>query len=178
LTSRPTASQVRVWDPLLRLCHWALATLVLGAWFTRSGGGLWHEWLGYGVGAVVALRFVWGWIGPEHARFASFLRSPARTLHYARQVLARSEPRHLGHNPLGGWMAVLLLATAALTAGTGWLYTTERYWGEQWLEELHGACADALLALAALHVLGVAFTSRRQRENLAVAMLHGRKRFR
>jgi cytochrome b len=73
-------------------------------------------------------------------------------------------------------MIVLLLATTALVCASGWLYTTDAYWGEQWLEELHGALSDALLALIALHVAGVVFTSLRQRENLAAAMLHGNKR--
>jgi hypothetical protein len=36
--------------------------------------------------------------------------------------------------------------------------------------------AELLLALAALHVAGVAFTSIRHRENLVAAMLHGKKR--
>ncbi len=171
-------SQVQVWDPLLRLCHWALAVFVAAAWLTRHGGGLWHEWLGYGAGAVVAVRLAWGFVGPERARFAQFLRPPAQTLRYAKQVLSRSEPRHLGHNPLGGWMAAMLLAAAAMTAATGWLYTTDRYWGEQWVEELHGGCSDVLLALATIHLLGIGFTSLRQRENLVAAMLHGRKRLR
>jgi len=176
LRPSPASPQVRVWDPLLRLCHWGLAILVVSAWLTRHGGGLWHEWLGYGAGAVVALRIVWGFTGPETARFGNFLCSPSGTLRYSRRILERSEPRYLGHNPLGGWMTVALLATAALTAATGWMYTTDRYWGEEWVEQLHGSCADALLALATVHVLGVGFTSMRQRENLTAAMLHGRKR--
>lgn len=119
---------------------------------------------------------MWGLAGPQYARFAQFLRSPAATLGYARQVFARCEPRHLGHNPLGAWMAVLLLAAAALTVASGWLYITDEYWGARWIEWLHGTSADALLVLATLHVAGVLFTSVRQRENLVAAMIHGRKR--
>jgi len=73
-------------------------------------------------------------------------------------------------------MAVVLLAATALTAATGWMYTTDRYWGEVWVEQLRGGGSDILLALATIHVLGIGFTSLRQRENLAAAMLHGRKR--
>jgi cytochrome b len=170
------ATQVRVWDPVVRLCHWGLVILVALAWSTRHGGGRVHEWSGHAVGAIVALRLLWGWIGPPYARFAQFLRSPTATARYAMQVMERREPRHVGHNPLGGWMAVVLLAAVALTVSTGWLYTTDAFWGVRWVEALHGASSDAVLVLATVHVAGVLFTSVRQRENLVAAMLHGRKR--
>jgi cytochrome b len=169
-------ASVRVWDPLVRVLHWALVAAVATSWLTHAGGGAWHEWLGYTALAVVALRVRWGFRGPRRARFAQFVRGPRATLRYAAAVAARREPRHLGHNPLGAWMIVLLLAMTALVCASGWLYTTDAYWGEQWLEELHGALSDALLALIALHLAGVAFTSIRHRENLAAAMLHGNKR--
>jgi len=168
--------QVPVWDPVVRLCHWSLLAVVALAWSTRHGGGAWHEWFGHAAGAIVAVRLVWGFFGSPHARFAGFLRSPAETIRYAKLVLAHREPRHLGHNPLGGWMAVLLLATVALTVASGWLYITDEFWGVRWVEALHGASSDALLALATIHLAGVLFTSIRQRENLPAAMIHGRKR--
>ena len=58
---------------------------------------------------------------------------------------------------------------------TGWLYTTDRFWGVEWVGELHEGLAEALLVLIALHVAGVAFASWRHHENLVAAMLHGRK---
>ena len=73
-------------------------------------------------------------------------------------------------------MVVALLALVALVGFTGWLYTTDRFWGVPWVEELHESLSDALFAFVALHIAGVAFTSLRHRENLVAAMLHGRKR--
>ena len=166
----------RVWDPLVRACHWSLVAAIAAAWFTRHGQATWHERVGYAALAIVALRVIWGFAGTRYARFAGFVRGPVATLDYARQVLAHTERRHVGHNPLGGWMIVALLAFAALAAGTGWLYTTDRFWGETWLEALHRWLTYGLLGLVALHVAGVVFTSRRQRENLVAAMLSGRKR--
>ena len=90
--------------------------------------------------------------------------------------LAGTEPRYLGHNPLGGWMIVFLITGIALTGFTGWLYTTDQYWGVKWVGELHEGLASTLLGLIALHVAGVVFASRRHHENLAVSMLHRRKR--
>ena len=167
---------IRVWDPYVRIAHWTLVLTVAGAWLTRVGGGRWHEWLGYAALAVVFARIAWGWIGPPYARFSHFVRPPDATLRYAKMVMRHAEPRHLGHNPLGAYMIVLLMLMVALVSATGWLYTTDAYWGVEWVEKLHEVLSDALVALVMLHVAGVVFTSLRQRENLAAAMLHGRKR--
>ena len=165
-----------VWDPLVRVFHWSLVLTVLLAWLTRHGGGAWHEWLGYAVLALVALRLVWGFTGPPYARFGQFMRRPSATLGYASSVIAGREPRYLGHNPLGGWMIVALLTAVTAAGLTGWLYTTDEFWGVEWMEGLHEACAITVLALAGVHVAGVLFSSWRHRENLVAAMLSGRKR--
>lgn len=167
---------VRVWDPVVRILHWALAASIAAAWMTRHGGGVWHERIGYASLLIVALRLAWGWIGPRYARFGQFVHAPSATLRYAGQVFARKEARHVGHNPLGGWMILALLSTAALSGLSGWLYITDAYWGIEWVEDLHEALAILLLALVALHAAGVAAASWRHRENLVAAMIHGRKR--
>jgi len=166
---------VPVWDALVRVLHWSLVLTVAAAWLTRHSAGRWHEWLGYATLAIVAARTAWGFLGSGHARFADFLRSFPVTARYAQDVLARRESRYLGHNPLGGWMVVALMSMVALVGFTGWLYTTDRFWGVPWVEELHETLSDVLFAFVALHILGVIFTSARHRENLVAAMLHGRK---
>lgn len=66
---------------------------------------------------------------------------------------------------------------AAMRVGvSGWLYTTDRFWGVEWVETLHSILANLLLILAAVHVLGALYASFRHRENLVAAMVHGRKR--
>ena len=167
---------VRIWDPLVRIGHWTLVASIVVAWFTRHGGGWVHEWAGYAVIAVVLVRLVWGFIGSRYAGFAGFVRAPAFTLRYSQLVVAGREPRYLGHNPLGGWMIVALLACALLAAASGWLYTTDRFWGVEWVEDLHAGLSDLLFALAGLHLAGVVVESWRHRENLVAAMVHGKKR--
>jgi len=167
---------VRVWDWLVRIGHWTLVASVVVAWFTRHGGGWVHERAGYAAIAVVLVRLARGLIGSSHARFASFVRAPAFALRYAQLVTAGREPRYLGHNPLGGWMIVALLTCALAAAASGWLYTTDRFWGVEWVEELHEGLSNLLFALAGVHIAGVVFASWRHRENLVAAMWHGRKR--
>ena len=186
---------VKVWDPLVRVLHWTLAATIALAWLTRSGGGRWHEWIGYASLTAVAVRFGWGlaslrpgrdgagsassgWSGSSgsFAAFGSFVRAPAATLGYARALIAGREYRYVGHNPLGGWMIVALLTTAALAGFSGWLYTTDAWWGDPRVEAIHYALSVVLLVLIALHVAGVVVTSLRHRENLLAAMITGRKR--
>lgn len=176
---RPSAAPdgtVRVWDPLVRIGHWSLVAAVAGAWITGEGFGAVHEWIGYAALVVVAIRLVWGFVGTRYARFTQFVRLPAATLAYARAVVAGREPRHVGHNPLGAWMIVALVVVVVLTGGTGWLYTTDRFWGVEWVEDLHEGLATLLLWLIALHVAGAVFESVRHGENLVRAMFTGDKR--
>ena len=87
-------------------------------------------------------------------------------------------PRHLGHNPAGGAMVVALLAMLAGITATGFMMTTDAFWGAQWVEDLHEGFVNATLLLIALHVAGVIFASLEHGENLVRAMFTGRKRAR
>jgi cytochrome b len=166
---------IPVWDIPVRVLHWTLVLTVAAAWLTRHSPGRWHEWLGYATLAIVAARTIWGFIGSGYARFADFVRPVSVTTAYTRAVFSGREARFVGHNPLGGWMVVGLLALVALVGITGWLYTTDRFWGVGWVEELHETLSDTLFVFIALHILGVVFTSAKHHENLAASMLHGRK---
>jgi cytochrome b len=167
---------IRVWDPLVRVLHWALVASVAASWLTREGWGRPHEWIGYSALAIVAMRVAWGFTGPRYARFTAFVRSPTDVLRYAAAAVHGRAPRYIGHNPLGAWMIVALVLDVALVALSGWLYTTDAFWGVEWVARTHDALAKSLLVLIALHVLGVVATSLAHRENLAASMLHGRKR--
>ncbi|MBV8035467.1 cytochrome b/b6 domain-containing protein [Roseateles sp.] len=172
--------RIRVWDRIVRTLHWTLAGAVATAWIS----GHWppgdfdavHHTAGYVALAAVAMRLAWGFAGSRHARLAQFLRGPRAVLAYARALRAGHEPRYIGHNPLGGWMALTLWLCAAAVAATGWLYTTEWLWGYAWLEQLHAALGWLIAALVGAHLGGVVATSWRHRENLAAAMLSGMKR--
>jgi cytochrome b len=170
------SSPVRVWDRVVRLLHWSLVLAVAASALGLVALFGLHQPAGYVALVAVLLRAAWGWRGSGHARFAQFVRGPRATLRYAREVLGHRERRHLGHNPLGGWMALALMLCVIGLAATGWLYTTDAWWGDATVERVHRGLAWAMLGLVVVHLAGVIFTSLRHRENLAASMCDGDKR--
>ena len=165
-----------VWDILVRLFHWSLVASFAIAWLSAEDGRDLHEWAGYAAASLVAFRLVWGIVGTHYARFRQFVRGPRTVVAYLRDLVTGREARYLGHNPAGGAMILALLAVMAALCFTGWLYTTDTYWGEELVEETHEVLANVLLALVGLHVLGVLVAGYRHHENLVRAMITGRKR--
>ena len=170
-----SANTILVWPWWQRLLHWTLAASVLTALASYQGGRL-HENAGYVALAAAILRIVIGLAGPAGARFGAFVRGWAQTMRYAREVTLHTDGRYLNHNPLGAWMVVALLAITLLGSLTGWLYTTDEFWGVDWVIELHAALTWPLVGLVALHVVGAISAGMRHRENLVTAMINGRKR--
>jgi|PlaIllAssembly_1097288.scaffolds.fasta_scaffold44792_4 cytochrome b len=175
MTSTPKASRILVWDLPLRLFHWLLAASFAGAFLTAESER-WrdiHAMLGYTMLALVAFRIAWGFVGPRYARFATFTFGPSRIVSYLRS-LANGAPHHYtGHNPAGSWAIFALLGCAIVAGGTGLALYNDI--GGRWMEHLHEFAANAMLAVVAVHLVGVAAGSLLHRENLVRAMVTGRK---
>jgi len=166
----------KVWDPLVRVFHWSLVASFAVAWLTADEVQWLHEWAGYAAGALIAFRLAYGLVGPRYARFSQFVRGPSTTRGYAGDMLKRRERRYLGHNPLGALMVIALLVTLSGIALTGFMMTTDAWWGVGWVEDLHETLANLMLVLVGLHVLGVILAGVTHHENLVLAMITGRKR--
>ena len=167
---------IRVWDPLTRAFHWMLAFGFATAWFSAERWEGLHDAAGYFVGALLAFRLIWGFVGGRYARFAQFLRRPSVVIAYLKAIASGSEARFLGHNPAGGAMIAVMLAGLAAGVVTGWMLTTDAFWGIAWAQHLHSAIVHGLVLLIIGHLAGVALASFRHRENLARAMVTGDKR--
>ncbi|MER8747896.1 cytochrome b/b6 domain-containing protein [Mesorhizobium sp. M1050] len=167
---------VRVWSPYVRLFHWSLVLCVAVAWLSSGEIMKVHELAGYGAGVLIASRLIAGLAGSGYTRFRQFVRGPQTVSLYLADVAKGRERRHLGHNPAGGAMVLALLACVAGIALTGWMQTTDAWWGVAWVEDTHKILGNGILVLVGLHVGGVLLASVRHHENLVRAMLTGRKR--
>ncbi len=170
------SATVKVWDPLVRVFHWSLVLGFAVAWLSADEWQDLHEFAGYTVAGLVCFRVLWGFTGPRYARFRQFVRHPSTVIGYLRDIRKGRESRYLGHNPAGGMMVVALLLSLAVLTCSGWLYTTDMFWGEDWVENLHKLMGNLMLGLIGLHVGGVILASLRHRESLVKSMLTGRKR--
>lgn len=83
---------------------------------------------------------------------------------------------HPGHNPLGALMMLALMALVLGLGVTGFLQTTDAFWGEEWLQDLHDWLGSGLIALAGLHAAAAIVMGRIERTALLTAMVTGTKR--
>jgi cytochrome b len=163
------AATRRVWDLPVRIAHWALVIGIVGSYATHKLGieyFKFHLWFGYAVVVLAAFRVLWGFLGTRHARFTSFVRGPRATLGYLLGLARGSTPPTAGHNPLGAWMVVLLLAALLAQGITGLfandeIFNTGPLYGyvsdslSLTLTSWHRRLFDWILVAVVLHVLAV-----------------------
>lgn len=179
----------RVWDLPVRIFHWGLVFSFAVAFLTEGDGRYLHvhAFSGYVVLGLLAFRILWGVLGGRLARFSSFAFRPREGWKYLRAALRGEAERHLGHNPAGSMAVWALLALPLAVAVSGVMVLG----GEEghgplagWmtiaagvaLHGIHEWLAWATLVLVGVHLAGVLAESILHRDNLAAAMVTGRKR--
>ncbi len=182
-------TEIKVWDPFVRVFHWALVAAFSVAYVTEDEWLGVHSWAGYLVLGLVLTRIVWGLMGTRYARFTDFVQRPSVALAYLKDVFRGTARRYIGHNPAGGLMIVLMMISLLLTGISGIaLYGLEEGAGplaaamagyghgvEEALEEGHEFLANLTLLMVVIHVAGVVVESLVHGENLVRSMIHGRK---
>ncbi|MET0065482.1 MAG: cytochrome b/b6 domain-containing protein [Candidatus Thiodiazotropha sp.] len=181
-------SDVKVWDPLVRIFHWTLVSAFAVAWLTEDELMSVHAYAGYLIAGFLAVRMIWGLIGTRYARFSDFIKPPAVVIAYLKDLVRLKPKRTLGHNPAGGAMILALLLMLTLTVISGMLtygaegmgpltgfFSHQASFGSELLEEVHEFFAHVTLILVFVHLGGVAVGSLLHRENLVQAMFTGRK---
>jgi len=109
----------RRWDPVVKLTHWGVVAAVLAnALFTEEGSNA-HIWVGYALASILALRMLWGLVGPAEARFSAFPPNPFRALAHVRDVAAGRHQMYRSHNPLGAMMVYAIWSTLGIIIASG-----------------------------------------------------------
>jgi cytochrome b len=131
-------------------------------------------------------RLVWGVIGTRHARFAGFLSGPVSVVRYARSLVDGTHAESPGHNPMGGWMVVIMLALVGAQVLTGLFSDDDIIWAGPWagavdrplvkaLTGWHHTNFNLILAAIAAHIAAIATYQLALRTNLIGPMMTGRK---
>lgn len=188
-SSLQKAGRVFVWDVPVRLFHWTLLALMIALFITAEildDAIELHAILGRAALVLVLFRLLWGITGSSYARFSQFMRGPVTVMEYVRSMLARKSEFIAGHNPLGGWMVIVLLAAILVQASLGlfanddvlfdgplaYLVTKDT---SDFITGLHQDMFYALLVLVGLHVAAVIWHKLFKCENLLPAMFTGYK---
>lgn len=167
--------KVKVWDGLVRTFHWALAiAFTLNAFITDPESDL-HEYIGYFVMGLLLCRILWGFVGTEFARFKSFPPSASQSLEQLGDIALGRTRVHTGHTPLGALMIYNLLGSLAIVTLSGFLMTTDMFWGVEWPEEVHEVAVTWVQVCVALHIAAVIYESKRTGVNLPRSMITGSK---
>jgi cytochrome b len=159
---------VTVWDPLLRLTHWSFPLLIPAMWWTAENSK-WalHKRLGLVLLGVLVFRVVWGFVGPETARFSQFVKGPGTVLAYLRGD--NSTGPVIGHSPLGGWSTLALLGAMLVQVSLG-LFAGDPFDGmtgplnplvgvalADSITELHETFFWVIAGLVGLHLAAITF---------------------
>lgn len=159
---------VSVWDPLLRIVHWSFPLLIPAMWWTAENDK-WalHKRLGLVLLGLLLFRILWGFLGPETARFSQFVKGPKAVLAYLRGNKGTGPA--IGHSPLGGWSTVVLLVAMLLQVSLG-LFAGDPFDGmtgplnslvgvslADTITELHETFFWVIAGLIGLHLAAICF---------------------
>jgi cytochrome b len=120
---------------------------------------------------LLVFRVLWGFLGPETARFAQFVKGPKAVLAYLRGD--RGAGPSIGHSPLGGWSTLVLLGTMLLQVSLG-LFAGDPFDGTtgplnklvgvrlaDTITELHETVFWVIAGLVALHLAAICYYAAR-----------------
>mgnify|MGYP000011635582 FL=1 len=170
-----SAQTVKVWDIWVRITHWAVAAGIFANLIVTEGGSDVHEYMGYAVVALVVSRLLWGLVGSQYARFSNFFPTPTRIREHMTDIKQHKFQGHLGHNPLGALMMFALWGVIIALGITGYLQTTDQFWGDDSIQAIHEFLANSLWVLVPLHVAAAIIMGRLQQQNLVKSMITGEK---
>ncbi len=189
------ATSVAVWDWPTRAFHWLFVVCVASAWPSyqyaeRLGDPTqkWHRYNGYAILVLTVFRLLWGFVGSSTAHWSAFVRWPSTAAGYGLDLLRGRDRKFLGHNPLGTYMILALLAAVMAQSMLGLVIVehNDTTWGP--LYKLVGEATQkdvqhwhartlywVILPLVAAHIVANTLYGFVKKDPLIRAMVTGRK---
>jgi cytochrome b len=174
---------IKVWSLPTRLLHWVLACSFAVAFYTATSEMMRniHVYAGYIAGAVIVVRWFYGFLMKDFSAFRRFPPNLGAGFAYITNILTGKAKRYLGHNPAGALAIYAILTLGSFTIITGYMSFNEIVLpfgliDEDRIKDFHKFVADAWLGVVGLHIIGVVVGSLAHRENLVLAMITGYKR--
>lgn len=179
---------VKIWDLPTRLFHWALVILMVCLWRSAEVGEMeMHQIFAYILCSLLLFRFIWGFLGSDTSRFRHFIYHPKQIYIYLKETKKAGIKPNVGHNPLGGYMVLVLLLLLSvqfisglfasddvLTTGPlNYLVSDEQ---ASMLTSLHHFNFNMLLALIAIHIAAVV-VHQIKGDKVLSAMFSGKREF-
>lgn len=182
-------SRIPVWDIWIRLGHWLI---VLGIAFQHySGDDIdlidTHASIGILLGGWVIFRLVWGYAGPQYARFSNFpIRGPKVLLQSIKLLIHRTSEETAGHTVVGGIGVYMFLILIGLTSLSGMASSDDIFFtgplgslvsGDliKLASLLHPLLSKALLILIGIHITAILWHVIAIKEPLIRGMISGYK---
>jgi len=193
----PSTHPHRVFDPLLRSLHWAIALSILALIATSQlaeafedgpyENTIWdlHILTGYGLTAALLARLLWGIVGPASARWQD-LWHPAAWKDSLKKLRLPSAHR-VGHDPIASLAYLFAYGVMALMVVTGLGLAASEFqagplagrlgnagWVEDVMEDPHEFGFALMLGFIGLHMAALVFHQLRG-ERVAQSMVTGKQ---
>lgn len=173
-----------VWTLPNRIFHWLLALGFVMAYILGDFEQYHNLHFAYGamVGILLFFRIVFGFFGPEYARFRDFPIGLKHQLAYFKNFF-KPNTSYVGHNPAAAAVMLAIFIVGLLCSFSGFMLYNAKFQGffepgidSHTLKEVHELLANGFLVLVLAHLSGIfADFFLRQKEQTLVSMVNGYK---
>jgi cytochrome b len=190
----------KVYDPVLRILHWwnalSIFSLMLTIWLKKfireyeNGKEIiyrYHTLIGYALTAGITLRIIWGFIGPEHAKFKNMIHIKS----FIKLIKTRKYDYHdnWGHDKYAGLLYIIIYLLMIYQIFSG-LYLAAKIFGmgpltsyvpllkektplSSFLKDVHEIIFYISMIFVLLHVFMIIFHEIKRKYPMAQSMFSG-----
>jgi len=183
---------VFVWPAYTRIIHWLIASTFTLAFIFSFKENLLNLHVAVGIifGLMLVYRIIWGFVGPQYARFSTFKLSLSKLkFYFVEKIQNRWRDIPAGHNPASSWFTLIVLFVGSIISLTGLLlygiqegkgylgFLNDKYYMYMdILFNIHLYSAYTLLVWVFIHISGVLVEQFYHKTNMVFAMITGYKR--